>query len=279
MKEKIKKFLSIILLIVFIVSIIYIVTYLYTSYKDENNIKELQSIMNFVRVHRNSTETDLDVNTDEINQDENINKIAYEDFESSENDFAVLNFKEVQKINSDIVAWLKIDGTVINYPVLQGEDNDYYLYKNYKKDYSRYGSVFVDYRYDFEKGNQNFLVYGHNNNDDMMFNDLLKYNGKEFLDEHSKINLITSKENSTYKIISVFKSKVYGKDETNVFKYYNYIDLSNEETFEEFSQNIKNKSLYNIEYELEYGDELLTLSTCEYSVPNGRFVVVAVKEK
>lgn len=270
MKEKIRKFLAIVFLLIFIISITYIIAYFYTTYKNETNLKELQSIMNTVRVVENK-------NIASENEPQNVN--IYEVNQEKNNNAKIENFKELKKLYSNIVAWIEIENTTINYPIMQSNDNDYYLYRNYKNEYSRYGSIFLDYKYDFSKDSQNFLIYGHNNNDEMMFNELLKYQEKEYFEAHSSINLITENDITNYKIVSVFKSQVYSQDATNVFRYYNYVDLSNEDTFTNYITNVKKASIYDIDIEPKLGDDIITLSTCEYSKPNGRFVIVGISEK
>lgn len=270
MKEKIRKFLAIVFLLIFIISITYIIAYFYTTYKNETNLKELQSIMNTVRVVENK-------NIASENEPQNAN--SYEVNQEKNNNAKIENFKELKKLYSNIVAWIEIENTTINYPIMQSNDNDYYLYRNYKNEYSRYGSIFLDYKYDFSKDSQNFLIYGHNNNDEMMFNELLKYQEKEYFEAHPSINLITENDITNYKIVSVFKSQVYSQDATNVFRYYNYVDLSNEDTFTNYITNVKKASIYDIDIEPQLGDDIITLSTCEYSKPNGRFVIVGISEK
>lgn len=270
MKEKIRKFLAIVFLLIFIISITYIIAYFYTTYKNETNLKELQSIMNTVRVVENK-------NIASENEPQNVN--SYEVNQEKNNNAKIENFKELKKLYSNIVAWIEIENTTINYPIMQSNDNDYYLYRNYKNEYSRYGSIFLDYKYDFSKDSQNFLIYGHNNNDEMMFNELLKYQEKEYFEAHPSINLITENDITNYKIVSVFKSQVYSQDATNVFRYYNYVDLSNEDTFTNYITNVKKASIYDIDIEPQLGDDIITLSTCEYSKPNGRFVIVGISEK
>lgn len=277
MKDKIKKFFTIVFLSIFIVSITYIISYFYTSYKDQNDLNELKDIMKVQEIENKKVLSQNDIGNSEELENNSLESNIYENVINQENR-KKSNLKELQKINSDIVAWIRIDETDIDYPILQANDNDYYLERNYKKEYSRNGSIFLDYRYDFSKDNQVFLVYGHNNNDKMMFNELLKYEKEDFFEKHRKIELITEDESSLYNIISIFKSEVYSKDETNIFKYYNFIDLSNQEVFNYYVKNIKDMSVYKCDENIEYGDELLVLSTCEYSKQNGRFVVVAVKE-
>ena len=186
--------------------------------------------------------------------------------------------KELQKENSDIVAWIEIEDSKINYPVLQGTDNEYYMTHTYKKEYSKDGSLFLDKNYDWTKPSSNLLIYCHNNiGSKEMFVDLMNYEDEEYYNTHKMIRFTTPKEDAEYEIIAVFKSRVYYKSETDVFRYYFFIDAENEQEFNEYVQNSKEASLYNIEATAEYGDQLLTLSTCSYHTEDGRFAVVARK--
>lgn len=191
----------------------------------------------------------------------------------------MLKLEELQKENEDIVAYIEIDGTNINYPVLQASDNDFYMKKNYKKEYSKDGAIFVDKDYNWEKPSTNLLIYGHNNSNGQMFCDLLKYKDESFYLEHPIIKFTTNKEEAEYEIIAVFRSRVYYKSEKNVFRYYYFIDAENEEQFDSFVENSKKSSLYNTGKTAQYGDQLMTLSTCSYHTEDGRFAVVAKKKK
>lgn len=192
----------------------------------------------------------------------------------------MLKLEELQIENSDIVAWLQIEGSNINYPILQGTDNSFYMTHNYKKEYSKEGSLFLDKEYDWNLPSTNLLIYGHNNRGtNAMFSALINYKNEEYYKTHQKIRLTTNQEDAEYEIISVFLSRVYYKSETNVFRYYYFINAENEEEFNEYVQNSKNASLYNIEATAEYGDQLLTLSTCDFSQTDGRLAIVAKKIK
>lgn len=181
-------------------------------------------------------------------------------------------------LNQDIVGWLEIPDTNISYPVLQGTDNSYYMYHNYKKEKSNDGSLFLDKAYDWNKPSTNLLIYGHNNRgSEEMFVELLDYKNEDFYKEHTKIRFTTEKEDAEYEIISIFLSRVYYKHEQDVFRYYYFVDAKNEEEFDNFIDNCKKATMHNIETEAEYGDSLITLSTCEYSQEDGRFAVVAKK--
>ena len=187
--------------------------------------------------------------------------------------------KELQKENSDIVAWIEIEDSKINYPVLQGTDNDYYMTHTYKKEYSKDGSLFLDKNYDWSKPSTNLLIYGHNNiGSTEMFVDLIKYEDEEYYNNHKTIRFTTAKEDAEYEIIAVFRSRVYYKSETDVFRYYFFIDAQNEQEFNDYVKDSKEASLYDIEATAEYGDQLLTLSTCSYHTEDGRFAVVARKK-
>ena len=190
----------------------------------------------------------------------------------------MLQVRSLQEENADIVGWLEIENTNINYPVLQGTDNSYYMTHNYKKEKSKNGSIFLNADYDWNIPSNNLLIYGHNLGNGMMFQELLKYEKKSYYQEHPTIRFTTADEDVEYEIISVFKSRVYYKSEKNVFRYYFFINSKSEEEYNAFIKNAKNVSLYSIDATASYGDQLITLSTCSYHVEDGRFAVVGRKK-
>ena len=190
----------------------------------------------------------------------------------------MLQVQELQKENPDIVGWIEIEGTNINYPVLQGTDNSYYMTHNYKKEEAKDGSIFLDKDCDWTIPSSNLLMYGHNMGDGAMFQDLLKYEDEEFYKQHPIVRFTTATEDAEYEIISAFKSRVYYKSEKNVFRYYYFINADNEEEYNEFVNSAKEASFYDTGKTAEYGDQLMTLSTCSYHTEDGRFAVVARKK-
>ena len=185
-----------------------------------------------------------------------------------------INLNELYKINNDIVGWLEIENTNMNYPVMQTKDRpDYYLRKNFYKEYSVFGTPYIDENCDIENGN-NLIIYGHHINGNKMFGELENYKNEEYYNKHKFIEFYTLNEKAEYEIISVFKTTVYND---KGFKYYQYYNLENEKEFETFINKCKELSLYDTQKIAKYGDKLLTLSTCEYSQSNGRLVVVARK--
>ena len=189
----------------------------------------------------------------------------------------MLQVEELQKENEDIVGWIEIKDTNISYPVLQGEDNEYYLNHNYKGETTQKGSIFLTKDYDWSLPSTNLLIYGHNIMYGQMFQDLLKYADEDFYKEHPVIRFTTEKEDAEYEIISAFKARVYYKSEENVFRYYNFINAETEEEYNEFVENAKIASLYETQATAEFGDQLITLITCSYHTEDGRFVVVGRK--
>ena len=190
----------------------------------------------------------------------------------------MLKVKKLQEENAEIVGWLEISGTKINYPVLQGTDNEYYMTHNYKKQKSKNGSIFLNKDYDWTIPSSNLLIYGHNSGNGTMFQELLKYVDENFYKKHPIIRFTTAEEDAEYEIISVFKSRVYYKSEENVFRYYYFVNAESEGEYNEFVENAKKASLYDIEATAKYGEQLITLSTCSYHVEDGRFAVVGRKK-
>ncbi len=173
--------------------------------------------------------------------------------------------------NPDCIGWLRISGTMIDYPVMQTKDNpQYYLRRGFDKQYSYLGTPFMDARCDANNDN-NLIVYGHNMRDGKMFADLLKYREKAYCQEHNTISFITPNGVQKYDIIAVCKVK--SDDE-----WYGYTSQTDKEAFNNLISEIKNKSLYKTDESVKYGDHFFTLSTCEYSQSNGRLIVVGIRK-
>ncbi|MCH5256425.1 MAG: class B sortase [Lachnospiraceae bacterium] len=176
--------------------------------------------------------------------------------------------------NKKLIGWLKIDDTNIDYPVMQTSNNEYYLDHNYNQEYDKNGSLFLDADCDVVKRNTNLIIYGHHMKSGKMFGNLNKYSSESYCKEHSRIQFDTIYEKGTYEVMYVFRSRIYNEDEI-VFKYYQFLDAASEQEFNSNMQEMAAISLYNTGVTAVYGDELLTLSTCDNSETDGRFVVVA----
>lgn len=249
-KSKFKKFFRLILLLALIGCIIYYAI----------NVSKIKNIQN-----ENKGLLNVEINKESLRDGKNQ---------------VTERMLQVQKLNKEypeLKAWIEIEDTVINYPIMQRNDNSFYINHDYKKEYSKWGALFLDKDFDWSIPSSNLLIYGHNFSDGLMFADLLKYRDEEFYNNHKKIRFTTIEEDVEYDILAIFNSRVYYKSEQNVFRYYFFVDAETEEEFDEYVNNAKKASIYKTDIEAEYGDQLLTLSTCDYSQEDGRFVVVARK--
>ena len=183
-------------------------------------------------------------------------------------------YAAVYEQNSDFVGWISIDGTNIDYPVMQTIDNpNYYLKHSFEKQYSDYGVPYVQENCDLEFSD-NCVIYGHHMNNGSMFADLCKYADEDFYREHKTIRFDTLSGFGEYEVISAFKTVAYSEQG---FKYYHFVNADSAEDFDAFNAKCKELAFYDTGVTAEYGDKLITLSTCEYSRQNGRMVVVAKK--
>ncbi len=178
--------------------------------------------------------------------------------------------------NQKFIGWVKIEDTNIDYPVMQTTDNEYYLDHNMNQEYDRNGTIFMDKDCDVLKPSTNFILYGHHMRSGRMFGQLDKYEDESFYEKHPYISFDTIYEKGTYQVMYVFRSRVYKETEI-VFKYYQFIDANGEQEFASAMEEMAAISLYDTGVTAQYGDRLLTLSTCDYQEKDGRFVVVAKK--
>lgn len=248
-KQRKKSIIQILCLIIFIISIVLLVVYFNKSNKEKEESQEVLE--------------NIEIDTTQITEEKTERMIQLE---------------ELQKENKEVVGYLEIDGTKISYPVCQTTNNDYYLTHNHKKEKASAGSLFIDKDVDLTNGSSNYLIYGHRSTRGLMFEDLIKYANEEFYKAHPTIRFTTLKEDATYEIMAVFYSRVYYKSEKNVFRYYYFINAENEEEYNNYVNNAKKVSIYNTGVTASYGDQLITLSTCEYSQEDGRFAIVAKKK-
>lgn len=177
--------------------------------------------------------------------------------------------------NQDLIGWLQITGTQIDYPVMQTlGDNEYYLRLNFDKEYALGGSLFMEERCNPLRPSTNQIIYGHNMPDGTMFGELKHYEKKSFYEDHPQIAFDTLYTQNTYQIMAVFRSRVYYNTD-DVFKYYYFFNATSQEEWDYYYSNVKQLSLYDTGVTAEYGDKFLTLSTCDDEGEYGRFVVVA----
>lgn len=184
--------------------------------------------------------------------------------------------ENIRQINSDIIGWIKIDNTNIDNPVLlpPKDDSDYYLYRNYKKENTRYGSMFVASNTDINDC-KNIVVHGHHMRDGSMFANLMKFSDLDFYRQNPVFKFDTINNTGDWKIISIFKTNTR-KDQGEVFQYLK-IGFADDNEFLNYVYNVRERSLIDIPVDVNENDELVTLSTCSYEFEDFRTVVVARK--
>ena len=175
----------------------------------------------------------------------------------------------------DVVGWIKVDGTPIDYPVMQDTTGeDYYLNHNFEGKEDNKGAPFVDTDTQIKPLDSNIVIYGHNARDGSMFGDLDAYLDQNFYRKHPSISFDTIYETGTYQIVAVVKTHVRNKDESG-FRYYWFRNYENRGQFQDLLDFISENQLYDTGEHLSYGDSMIMLSTCEYTVENGRLVIIA----
>lgn len=273
--------------IIFIGCVMYLGIYFINGYRSQKELELLAKRVNNVSSTYQKEPTSIDatvVNTD--NDNVSINEEQKDKAVTTSIDLTtevitepiiLPQFLELYEENPDLIGWIKIDGTKVDYPVMQTkQDGEFYLRRNFKKEKDQSGLPFLDYRSDIQIPSTNFIIYGHNMDNGTMFRDLLRYKRKEYYEEHPVIKFDTIYQQGEYEIVAVFLSKIY-KVGDDVFKYYQFIQADTKEEFDSFISNIKEIALYDTGVNVEYGEQLITLSTCEYSTENGRLAIVAKK--
>ena len=183
-------------------------------------------------------------------------------------------YGELREENPDFCGWISIEGTELNYPVMHTpSEPERYLRRSFDGKYSVSGTPFLDGA--CYEGCGNYIVYGHMMKNGTMFAALKDYTSEDFWREHPVIRFDTPERAAEYEVLAAFYSRAYYQDETGVFRYYRYTDLTDPSAFEEYLAGVRAAALYDTGVDAQYGDELLTLSTCSYHTDNGRFVVVA----
>lgn len=237
----------------------YVIFYYYLYERNSNEYEHLASL---------KTEDNI-----ALNNEVHINYTK----EEEKKELVVLEkYKKLFSQNKSLIGWIKIDDTNIDYPVMQTVNNEYYLDHNYNQQYDKNGSIFLDKDCDITNPGTNMIIYGHHMKSGKMFGNLKLYSNKSYYDEHPIIQFDTIYEEGRYQIMYVFRSRIYNEDEI-VFKYYQFFDVATPEEFDSNMSEMAKLSLYDTGVTATYGDKLITLSTCDNSEQDGRFVVVAKK--
>ena len=188
-------------------------------------------------------------------------------------DGLLIEYAEIHEMNPDVVGWIKMDGTKIDYPVMHTPDRrDYYLKRDFDGEHSERGCIYIREECDMQEPSDNITIYGHNMLDGSMFAALNAYTDREAWENNSLIFLDTLTDYHVYKIFAVFKTTASVGEG---FTYHQFVDAEDEEEFDEFVATCKKLAFYDTGITPVYGDKLICLSTCEYTLANGRLVVMA----
>lgn len=193
--------------------------------------------------------------------------------EDTENNFVdteppVVNFAGLQALNPDILGWIYSPGTPVNYPIVQGDTNEEYLYHMVDGSYNRCGSIFMDCGNDRTFQDANTVIHGHNMNNGSMFGELKKYAEQDYYDAHTEIWLLTPNQTYSIEIFAAFVTDV----DNEVWK----LTFSSEEEFTTWKSDMAKKSFFKSKVYPQAGEKVVTLSTCSYEFEDAHFVVIGV---
>ena len=255
MKEKIRKIIFVIALITFIISIGILGWYYYNKYKREQDINLLKELV----VDSGEISPTIANNDDDTNNvNDNIQNGL--DYYIIDGQIVQKKFKDIYLKNTDFIGWLNLSNSNIDYPVVYTpNDVQYYLRKDFDKNYSIAGTLFIGDDTDIEKPSENVIIYGHNMNDNTMFHDISNFEDEKYYQKHKYIEFDTLTRSGKYEVIAAFRTTV---------------NMNNEQ-FDKFVDNCLKNTPYKTVNNVDYDEKLITLSTCAYHNTYGRFVVIA----
>lgn len=258
MNNKIKKiklkWKNIILILIFLILFITLNISIYNIIKWKLDSNKTNEEINTIQENTNIEEVKDNKGTEIIKQAEKIPKEnPYWDYIKM--NMIDVNFDNLKKINSDVVGWIKVNGTNINYPFVQSKDNKYYLTHSFNKSYNNAGWVFLDYRNN-NINNRNTIIYAHGRTDKTMFGTLRKVLNNGWISNTNNyvIKISTEKENSLWQIFSIYHIPT-----TND---YLQTEFKDEREYQRFLNILKNRSNHNFNTSITSNDTILTLSTC-----------------
>ncbi len=246
MKKIIKGIVLIILIIIFVFSTYKVVLYFLEANKNKKLNNDL--IDKAITVVENNNNIENDENDE--------NRIPF-----------TVDFEKLKQENKDIVGWIYCKDTPINYPVLQSNDNDYYLRRLITGEYNTAGSLFMDYRNDPDIEDNNTIIYGHNMKNATMFGTLQKYRNQDYYDKHKVMYYFTPEKNYVVQLFSGFTGSV----ESNIYKLSGISQNDIDELYR--------KSNFKSNVEVKENDRIITLSTCAYEYDGARYIVVGLMQE
>lgn len=229
-------FIDVVLVVIFAIGMFYFGSWFYDSWQANQASEQSTHLAKTVVKHKTSRKKQNE--TSVKNDPGNIS----------------INWRNLKKKNPDIIAWIYIPGTKINYPVLQGKDNSYYLTHDLYGKSSEYGEVFMDYRQKADVTNKNTFLYAHNMYDGTKFTELNNYFKKDFFNKHANIYLYTPKKRFDGKVFAIQSNSGLSKAHT--------MDFENNKQFKQYVNYLKNHSSIKTNVKVKSIKKILTLWTC-----------------
>ena len=270
-QEKTRKFILFASLFVAAACILYIAIYSITKQRSSNTTGLLANLRDQAASEANEASADNTGNNGTI--------IHYVDEEETPD--ILPEYIDIYNKNKRLIGWLEIadigiNGAVLSLPVMQTVDNEYYLTHGFNQENDKNGCIFMDCNCDAIKPSDNLILYGHHMMSGNMFGNLVKYEDYNFYLTHKTFKFDTIYEHGEYEVMFAFRTSLKTDDDIS-FKYYQFIDANGAEEFNSYMNEMASMSLYDTGVTAVWGDQLLTLSTCDYEEKNGRFAVVARK--
>ncbi|MGN0483661.1 MAG: class B sortase [Lachnospiraceae bacterium] len=261
----------------------------YKEYSTTRGLKQLQNLRDANRTQEPSEEktkkneksgSDLKKNADnnrESTDHQEETEMVSQPLLKKEDLTVLPEYQAIAQENEEFCGWLTVEGSDIDYPVMQSKDSDtFYLDHDFNGVEDANGSLFLEKDSDYINRDTNLTIYGHNMKSGLMFGELKRYLKEGYLEEHKQVRFDTLYEKGTYEIVAVCLAKVEYQDDT-AFKYYNVKKLDSKNAFQTYLSNIQKLSVFNKKIDIAYGDQLLTLSTCNSYTEDGRLFLVAKK--
>lgn len=241
--------------------------------RDIVTTRQMQKLANQVEVPKEEDTAKKQKNSTEATGDGAAEATTPKEETTTQNLTVLPEYAELIQQNPEMVGWISIDDTEINYPVVQ-KDNTYYLTHGFDQNNNTNGSIFMDERCSIVSPTINTIIYGHNMKSGMMFGGLKNYLQAGYLESHKYIQFNTIYEKRTYEIVAVCLSEVQYQDE-NAYRYYDFITSTSAQDLQDFVENVDALAVYGNADGLTLQDKLLTLSTCNSYTEDGRLFVVA----
>jgi len=281
-------------LVIFIISAGLLINTYYKSYKadklyDEARNMYYENIEKVLDEKINNNEEEIE-NIEEIeNAGEVVEEILEEEYNENPSEEAQEEISEGESVQQEpqqeessiskedivfeenVIGWINVDGTNIDYPVVQADDNEYYLNHNYKGERDSYGSIYMDFRNVSVERDDNIIIYGHKIRDGSMFSDLANYTNegiyKEYFENNDTVTLDHNGERTTWQIYSAYVVNLDRED------YYLFTIFKDREKYKDFIEDSKERSLVKKDIEITEDDTIISLVTCNFWYDNARVII------